>query len=192
MTEQTERPKGPIQQMAEQYWWVLLIVGAAWIVFGFVILQFDFTSITVIGIVIGVMFLVAGLQYVVYGTQAEGWNWLYYVFGGFLIVGGLVSLFNPQRTFLAISNILGFIFLMVGILWLIEAFMVKDYNDLWWLTLIAGILMIGLAFWLGNQFIFDKAETLIIFAGAYALIRGIIDIIMAFQVRKFGKLSIGG
>jgi uncharacterized membrane protein HdeD (DUF308 family) len=78
---------------------------------------------------------------------------------------------------------------MIGIIWIIEAFATKTYNDLWWLTLITGILMIALAFWLGNQFFFDKAATLLVFAGVWALMRGIIDIIGAFQVKKMGKIA---
>lgn len=175
--------------MVGKYWWLWLVAGIVWIIVGFVILQFDDSSIRAVGIIIGVMFLVAGLQYVVVGTQAEGWNWLWYIFGGFLIVGGLVAMFNPERTFVAIANIIGFIFLMIGIIWIIEAFATKTYNDLWWLTLITGILMIALAFWLGNQFFFDKAATLLVFAGVWALMRGIIDIIGAFQVKKVGKIA---
>ena len=175
--------------MVGKYWWLWLVAGIVWIIVGFVILQFDDSSIRAVGIIIGVMFLIAGLQYVVVGTQAEGWNWLWYIFGGFLIVGGLVAMFNPEQTFVAIANIIGFIFLMIGIIWIIEAFATKTYNDLWWLTLITGILMIALAFWLGNQFFFDKAATLLVFAGVWALMRGIIDIIGGFQVKKAGKIA---
>ena len=132
-------------------WWLWLVIGIAWLIFGFVILQFDTQSITVVGIIIGVMFLVAGLQYVVIGTQVEGWNWLWYIFGAILIIGGLVAMFNPQRTFLAIANILGFIFLLVGIIWIMEAFMSRGYAELWGLTLLSGVLMVALAFWLGTN-----------------------------------------
>ena len=124
----------------------------------------------------------------VVGTQVDGWAWLWYIFGGLLIIGGLVSLFNPQRTFFAIANILGFLFLMVGVIWIMEAFMTKDSYSLWWLTLITGVLMIALALWLGGEFLFTKAETLLVFAGVWALMRGIIDIITAFQVKKVGKI----
>ena len=169
-------------------WWLWLVIGIAWLIFGFVILQFDTQSITVVGIIIGVMFLVAGLQYVVIGTQVEGWNWLWYIFGAILIIGGLVAMFNPQRTFLSIANILGFIFLLVGIIWIMEAFLSRGYAELWWLTLLSGVLMVALAFWLGNQFFFAKVETLLVFAGVWALLRGFVDIVTAFQVKKVGKL----
>lgn len=46
--------------------------------------------------------------------------------------------------------------------------------------LIAGILIVILAFWTGGQFFIDKAYTLLAFAGIWALLSGITDIIRAF------------
>jgi len=186
-TDYKDEAAGAVQDVTK-WWWLWLVIGIGWVIAGFVILRIDTTSITAVGIIIGVMFLVAGFQYVVVGTQVDGWAWLWYIFGGLLIIGGLVSLFNPQRTFFAIANILGFLFLMVGVIWIMEAFMTRDGYSLWWLTLITGVLMIALALWLGGEFLFTKAETLLIFAGVWALMRGVIDIITAFQVKKVGKI----
>ena len=173
-----------IREEAGRWWWLWLITGAIWIVFSLIILQFDEASAATVGIIVGIMFLVAGVQYIYVGTLVEGWNWIWYVFGGILIIGGLVALLYPTRTFLAIANILGFIFVIVGIFWVIEAFLARDYNSLWWLSLLAGILMMVLGFWLGGQFFFTKAATLLVFAGIWALMRGILDIVTAFQVKS--------
>jgi uncharacterized membrane protein HdeD (DUF308 family) len=54
--------------------------------------------------------------------------------------------------------------------------------------LIAGILIVILAFWTGGQFFIDKAYTLLAFAGIWALLSGITDIIRAFQIRSAGRL----
>ena len=148
------------------------------------ILQFDTTSAATVGIIVGVMFLVAGMQYIFVGTQVDGWAWLWYVFGVILVVGGLVAIFSPIDTFVAIANILGFIFVLVGVMWLIEAFATREGNDLWWMTLIAAILMIGIGFWVSGQLLITKAETLLVFAGVWAMMRGIIDIIASFQIKK--------
>ena len=99
------------------------------------------------------------------------------------LVGGLVALFYPTRTFLAIANILGFVFAMVGAFWIIEAFAVRAVNAFWWLSLVSGIIMVALGFWLGGQFLVTKAETLLIFAGVWALMRGITDIVASFQIK---------
>ena len=78
-------------------------------------------------------------------------------------------------------------FLLIAILWIVEAFASKAENELWWLGLIAGILMLVIAFWVSGQFLIEKAYTLLIFAGAWALMSGIIDIVRAFAIRKLGR-----
>jgi len=179
------------RQEVGRFWWLWLVVGILWIMISFIILQMDRASATTVGIIIGVMFLVAGVQYLIVGSIVEGWKWLYYVFGAILVIGGLVALFNPTRTFAAIADILGFIFAFIGIIWVVEAFVSRPANDLWWLSLIAGILMVALGFWLGGQFFITKVHTLLVFAGIWALMRGILDIVLAFQVKKLGSISAG-
>ena len=56
-------------------------------------------------------------------------------------------------------------------------------NSLWWLGSTTGILMIVLAFWTSGQFFIERAYTLLVFAGIWALMQGITDIIRAFQIR---------
>jgi uncharacterized membrane protein HdeD (DUF308 family) len=173
-----------VRSTAASVWWLWLITGILWSVVSIMILQFDTTSAATVGIIVGVMFLVAGLQYIFVGTQVDGWAWLWYVFGAILVVGGLAAIFSPIDTFVAISNILGFIFVLIGVMWLIEAFATKDGNDLWWMTLIAAILMVGIGFWVSGQLLITKAETLLVFAGVWALMRGIMDIVASFQIKK--------
>ena len=43
-------------------WWLWLVFGIAWIVIALVILQFDQASITTVGVLIGIMFFVSGIQ----------------------------------------------------------------------------------------------------------------------------------
>ena len=64
-------------------------------------------------------------------------------------------------------------------------------SKFWWLSLAASILMVILALWLGGQFLFEKAGMLLIFAGIWALMRGIVDIITAFQIKKLGSIVAG-
>jgi uncharacterized membrane protein HdeD (DUF308 family) len=171
-----------------RFWWAWIVLGALWIIASFVILQFSDASATTVGIIIGIMLLVAGVQEFVVGAFAGGWKWLWYIFGAIFILGGLWALFNAQQAFLAIADTLGFLFLLIGIFWIVEAFATKAMNPLWWLGLIAGILMVGLGFWATGQFLVTKAYYLLIFAGIWALLHGITDIIKAFQIKRLGSL----
>ena len=49
---------------------------------------------------------------------------------------------------------------------------------------LALIIMTGLAFWVSGQFFLTRAYTLLVFAGIWALMKGITDIVRAFQIRR--------
>jgi uncharacterized membrane protein HdeD (DUF308 family) len=172
-----------------QWWWIWLIGGAIWILAGVFILQLDRRSLTVAGIAIGILLLVAGVQEFVMAYIVDGLKWLWYIFGAILIVSGVWVLFNPTKTVLAVAQSLGFIFALVGIFWIIEAFMTKDANQLWVLGLISGIILMGLGFWAGGQIFPVQVYTLLIFAGIWALLHGITDIFKAFAIRRLGKMT---
>ena len=45
-----------------------------------------------------------------------------------------------------------------------------------------------LAFWTGGQFYIDQTYTLLVIAGIWALMQGVVDIVRAFQIRKLDQL----
>jgi uncharacterized membrane protein HdeD (DUF308 family) len=169
-------------------WWVSLIVGIAWIATALVILQFDDASIKTVGILVGVMFTVAGLQQLVLSALAESLRWLWAVFGVLFLISAGICFVNPEDTFAGLADILGFLFLIVGVWWTIEAFLVKGESPLWWLGLISGALMIVMAFWTSGQFFIEKAYVLLVFAGIWALMHGMKDIVRAFALRSVRDL----
>jgi uncharacterized membrane protein HdeD (DUF308 family) len=172
-----------------KFWWLYLVTGAAWLIVSLVILQFDTASVATVGLIVGFMFLFAGIQnFLLAAITPGGWKVLWIVFGVLLVAAGLWAIFNPGKTFLALADSLGFLFLIVAILWIIEAFATKSGNELWWLGLVSGIIMAIIAFWVSGQFLIEKAYTLLVFAGAWALMSGVIDIVRGFQIRKLGKI----
>jgi len=115
-------------------------------------------------------------------------GWLFALFGVLFIAAGVIALISPENTFAAMADILGFLFLIVGTFWVIQAFMSRELNELWWVTLIAGILMVILAFWTAGQFFIEKQYVLLVFAGIWALMQGVTDVVRAFQIRKLGEM----
>ncbi len=169
-------------------WWLWLVFGIAWVVIALVILQFDQASITTVGVLIGLMFFISGIQQFAIAGLVDRGGWLFGLFGVLFIIAGVITFISPENTFAAIADILGFLFLIVGVFWIIQAFMERDENDVWWLGLTAGILMVVLAFWTSGQFFIDKQYTLLVFAGIWALMAGVTDLVKAFQIRKLGDL----
>ena len=189
---EASRPPSPDLRSAAKdissLWWVWLLFGLAWTAIAIVILQFDDASITTVGVIIGLMFFGAALQSMVGALVAERHGWVYGLFAFLFLVAGVISLISPENTFEAIADILGFLFLIVGLSWLVQAFIWREINELWWVGLIAALLMIILAFWTGGQFFIEKQYTLLVFAGIWALMQGFTDVVRAFQIRRIGQL----
>ena len=168
---------------ATGYWWVLLVAGIAWVAVALVILQFDQASVTTVGILVGLMFLTLGVENVALSRLDVPARWAWALFGGLFLVSAIVCFANPEDTFAGIADILGFLFLIVGVWWMIRAFLERAINPLWWLGLISGILMTALAFWTSGQFFIHNAYLLLVLAGIWALMQGITNIVRAFQIR---------
>jgi uncharacterized membrane protein HdeD (DUF308 family) len=168
------------------YWWLWLVAGIAWIVVSLVILQFDSASVTTVGILVGLMFMFASVESfaLLYMPETGDTRWVPAIFGGLFLFAAGICFVNPQGTFATLADILGFLFGVVGIWWMVRAFLERAVNPLWWLGLIAGILMTALAFWAAGQFFIDKAYVLLVFAGIWALMEGIADIARAFAVGR--------
>lgn len=187
---QMSAPQRGMLQMTEQlskWWWVWLVAGILWIIASLIILQFQTASLVTVGVIFGVLFLVAGIQEFFIASMTPSWKWLYIVLGIFLVLGGIYALVHPLNTFVALADMLGFLFLLVGASWTIEAFATRSVYDLWFLNLIAGIMMIVLGFWTGGQFITAKASTLLIFVGIWTLFHGVTDLIRAFRIKHLGQ-----
>jgi uncharacterized membrane protein HdeD (DUF308 family) len=170
------------------FWWLWLITGTIWIVASIVILQFDQASIKTVGVIIGLLFLFSSVQQFIIAGLSEGFaRWLAVFFAILLLAAGVISLIEPKQTFAGFADILGFLFLIVGVMWIIEALIAREVQDLWWIGLISGIAMVILAFWTGGQFFIDKAYLLLVFAGVWALMHGVTDLVKAFTVRRLHR-----
>ena len=189
-----DTPRPPALEEAgiqlSKLWWLWLVAGIAWIAIALIILQFDQASINTVGVLIGVMFILSAFQQFAFGALTTGWLQLVmWLFAVLFLIAGVIAFISPENTFAAIADILGFLFLLVGTFWIIQAFGERDVNELWWFGLISGVAMIVLAFWTGGQFFIDKAYVLLVFAGIWALFHGVNDILRAFQLRALGKLT---
>jgi uncharacterized membrane protein HdeD (DUF308 family) len=165
------------------YWWVLLAAGIAWVGAALVILQFDRASVTTVGILVGILFLAAGIENLALARLDVPMRWLWAVFGVLFLVSAALSFADPTDTFAGLADVLGFLFLIVGVWWMVRAFLERAINPLWWTGLISGVLMTGLAFWTSGQFFIHKAYVLLVLAGIWALLQGITSIVRAFAIR---------
>jgi uncharacterized membrane protein HdeD (DUF308 family) len=172
---------------ATGYWWVGLVAGVAWLVAALVILQFDSASITTVGVLVGLMFAFAGVQGVANASVPGAMRWVSIAFAVLFGVAAIRCFINPAPTFYGMADMLGFLFLVVGVWWMVRAFLERPLNPVWWLGLISGVLMTTMAFWTAGQFFITKAYVLLVFAGIWALMQGVGDIVRAFAVHRLHK-----
>src|SRR5271165_5721889 len=141
-----------VEKQFAQWWWLWLVLGIFWILASVVVLQFRAASLVTVGVVIGIVLVVAGIQEFFVASVSGGWKWLWIAIGVFLVIGGIWSFIDPIGTFLALADTLGFLFVLIGMFWIVEAFATESVNPVWWLGLISGIIMVVLGFWTGGQF----------------------------------------
>jgi len=168
---------------AARVWWLFLITGTAWLLFSIIVFRFDYTTVSAIAIVFGILMLGFALMEVVSLMTTSGWRRLLHaVLGLAFLVIAILSFIHPGNTFKALAAVMSFYFVLKGTFDLIVAFATRPENDLWWLGLISGVIMIALGFWAAGDF-GHKVILLVVWVGLAALMRGISEIIFAFTLK---------
>jgi len=164
-------------------WWLFLITGIAWLIISVMVLRFNPASINTVGILIGVLFLLAGFNEFMIASVAHHWPGAHILLGVFFIIGAIWAFARPFNAFWALASVLGLLLIFKGTLDIIGAVMTKDVNSAWWLGLVAGILELILGFWASQQAFPARGALLLLWVGFFALFRGISEIVVAFEVR---------
>lgn len=172
-----------------KYWWVELLAGLGWLVIAWLVLRANVTSLATVGLLLGVLFIVAGLNEAFVATMVGGgWKVLHWIIAVVLLLGGLWALIRPVNTFFALVSVLGLVLLLEGAFEIVRAVSSREENPYWWLGLIVGILLILLALWVsGSDRVFNlhaRAYLVLFWVGLMALIRAVTAIVLAFAIRR--------
>lgn len=168
--------------LGRRIWWLLLVTGVMWLLLAIVVFRFEMASVAAVAATAGVVFLIAGVQEISMAGLVGGvWRWLHALVGAFLVAGGVVAILNPIGTFLSLAALAGWLLLIKGVFDIVLG--LSDRRAaLWWLRLVVGVVEIGLAFVVSANFV-NSAVFVISFVGAWALVRGVTDLMQAFQLR---------
>jgi uncharacterized membrane protein HdeD (DUF308 family) len=139
-------------------WWAFLIAGLAWFVLSIIVLQLDLTSVTAVGVLLGVIFLVSALEEFLAASVTCGWVWARVLLGILFFVAAIWSFADPIGTFVSIADLLGFLLIFKGTLDLVTSIMSQAVNSVWWLGLVAGLLELFLGFWAAQQYIHSPSS----------------------------------
>jgi uncharacterized membrane protein HdeD (DUF308 family) len=165
-------------------WWLFLLTGIAWLIISVMVLRFSTVSVTTVGVLIGVLFLVSALNELLIAAVKRTWQWAHVLLAVLFLVGAIWSFATPYGAFWSLASVLGLLLIFKGTLDIITAIMTRDINSSWWLGMVAGILELLLGFWASQQVIPAQGALLLLFVGFFALFRGISEIVIAFEVRS--------
>lgn len=162
-------------------WWVVLVIGLIFTGFGFVMLFNVAAGATTIAIIVGGFLIFDGLVEIVSGGRRGGSRVWAVVLGILLVIGGIVVVAWPGVTFLVIAVIWGITLLVGGIARLVSAAMLRGYGWGWLVVLgiietIVGVIMLA---WPDVT-----AYVILLLIGIYSIFAGILQIMLAFQLRK--------
>jgi len=175
-----------------RYWWVFLVSGIAWLLIAWIVLRLNETSVATVGVLLGVVFIAAGLnEGIVGGLLSGGWKIWHYLMSFVFFLAGIWSLISPIDSFFALASVLGLILFFYGTFEVSRAIAWHGVNPYWWIGLISGVLLILLAFWVSGSdraYALAQRSYLILFwVGFMAVVRGINLLTVAFGIRRLGK-----
>ena len=170
---------------ASRTWWLFIVTGIAWLLVSVLILRFNLTSIAAVGAMLAVMLLLGGMnEFATAALRDVGWRWLHAIMGIVFIVGGIWAFLHPIGAFYELAAILGFVLVTKGWVDIAISASARDVSHLWWLGVIVGILEVLLGFWASQQVFEPRALLIITWAGFSALLRGIGELALAFEIRR--------
>jgi uncharacterized membrane protein HdeD (DUF308 family) len=165
-------------------WWLLLFTGISWMLVALIVLRFDYTSVYSISLLFGFVALAAGgLEIGVVFLVTGWWKLLNAVLAVAYITAGIVSFTRPGGTFVALAAVISFFLVFAGASDIIQALSARHEMEAWWLQLVSGVIELSLGFWAAGYW--GRSATLLIaWVGAFAVTRGVRDIVFAFRVRE--------
>jgi uncharacterized membrane protein HdeD (DUF308 family) len=172
-------------------WWLFLITSIGWMLVALILLRFDYTSVSAISILFGIVAIVAGVLEVGVMILANGWwKLLHGLLALVFIVAGIVAFIHPGDTFAALAAVFSFFLIFAGTFDIIISISIRREIEVWWLQLIGGIVELALGFWAAGYY-GRSAVLLVAWVAAIAIIRGIRDIVLAFRVRELQHADAG-
>lgn len=178
----------PFRSLLKQIWWVVLLRGILAVLFGVVALVWPGITVWALVVVFAAYAIIDGIVLVVQSVRdkPEGWGW-WLAMGVVSVLAGLVALFWPGITALALLYVIAFYAILFGITGIIGGIRFRKVPESGWVwSVLAGVV----AVLFGIVLLIFPGEgilSLIVLLGIYAILFGVLLIILAFQARSAAK-----
>jgi len=174
-----------LSEIMAENWWMVGLRGLLGIIFGLICLLNPTLAVRVFVILFAAYMLVDGVFAIFSGIKAasNGERWGLLILEGVVdLAAGAVAVLWPAITLIALIFVIAFWAILSGGLMLTAAFTLKRDHGRWWLALgaIASVIF-------GILLVIEPligAVVLTLWIGAYALIFGVLLLVLAFQLHS--------
>ena len=170
-------------------WWLVLIRGVLSVLFGLFALFAPATALLALVFVYGFYAIMDGVTALVVGIRNRGtahWGW-HIAQGVVSLIAGLIALFWPGPTLLALVLIIAVWSIVLGVTQIVEAFQARRTGSASWVwLLVAGI--VGILF--GVVVLVWPAASVVALlwvVATFSLVFGVVQIVWAFRLRTATK-----
>ena len=169
-------------------WWVYLVSGIIWVLFGWVVLsrRTDMLTVWAVAVFAGILFILFGVGELTAAFVAPSWRWVHAILGVVGISAGIMAFAWPGETFVTLAAIIAWFLLFDGTIHIIESLGRRHELELWWMFLVIGIIEVLIAFW-AIGYPGRSITLLIVWVGAAALVKGIAQIFAAFALHDLNR-----
>jgi len=167
-------------------WWLFLVAGILWLIFGFMVLSLRPASIAALVILIAIGFWLGALTlFMLSAVSHGGWRVLGIIAGVIAIGAGIAAIAWPGPTLVVVSVFVAWYLLVSGI-FDVAISLSHTHVRGWWMGLIVGLISIGLGAWaIGNP---DRSVLLFVtIVGIWAIFKGAGDLVAAFSYHSLKK-----
>lgn len=167
-------------------WWVPLLSGIIAVIAGILILRIHWT-VSGLAIFLGILFIVNGLGDILSPTFTGGPR-TSSAWPGVLEAGvGLALIIWPGPGLTVIATFFGIWLLVGGMIEIAGALSNRDQSA-WWLVLLLGVFQFAIGIWALNRPGLTL-QVLIALAGIWALVVGVMQVVLAFEWRNLRKTA---
>jgi uncharacterized membrane protein HdeD (DUF308 family) len=170
----------PIVNAFASNWWVFLIRGILAVLFGIMAFALPGLTLSTLVLIYGLYVLADGLMAIWVGGHARTWGLV--LLGILAIFVGIYTFINPGITAVALLYFIAVWAIVRGISEIITGIQLRKEISDEWMMIIGGIISILL----GVALFYNPAAgalAMVWLIGAYALISGIVLIVLAFRLR---------
>ena len=171
-----------------RHWPIFLVAGLTSLVFGALILSVDW-SVDSLATFVGVLFILQGASVAITPPLDGSGRWSNLGAGVIAAIAGVALIAWPDKGLRTVGVFVGIWVLVFGGLHIVGALSNRQVPD-WWVMLVIGVIEVPIGIWAMRR-TGQTVALLVTLMGAWAVVTGIYQVLMASELRKLPS-RVGG